>query len=70
MAEELRGGGVGKMSGDTIFGKILRGEIPSNFIYEDDQVIGSDEESMKLFSAVDFSKNLLISLMYSDLKRS
>lgn len=24
--------------GDTIFGKILRGEIPTQFIYEDDQV--------------------------------
>lgn len=23
---------------DTIFGKILRGEIPCKFIYEDDQV--------------------------------
>lgn len=23
---------------DTIFGKILRKEIPTNFIYEDDQV--------------------------------
>lgn len=26
--------------GDTIFGKILRKEIPANFIYEDDQVSG------------------------------
>ena len=24
--------------GDTIFGKILRGEIPTKFIYEDEQV--------------------------------
>ena len=24
--------------GDTVFGKILRGEIPAKFIYEDDQV--------------------------------
>ena len=24
--------------GDTIFGKIIRGEIPTKFIYEDDQV--------------------------------
>lgn len=24
--------------GDTIFGKILRGEIPTTFVYEDDQV--------------------------------
>lgn len=27
--------------GDTIFGKILRKEIPCNFIYEDDQVLSS-----------------------------
>lgn len=27
--------------GDTIFGKILRKEIPCNFIYEDDQVLCS-----------------------------
>lgn len=27
--------------GDTIFGKILRGEIPTQFIYEDDQVCWS-----------------------------
>ncbi|KAG7173296.1 histidine triad nucleotide-binding protein 1-like [Homarus americanus] len=25
--------------GDTIFGKILQGEIPSEFIYEDDQCV-------------------------------
>lgn len=25
-------------SGDTIFGKIIRKEIPSDFLYEDDQV--------------------------------
>ena len=29
-----------KMAEDTIFGKILRGEIPCKFIYEDDQVCG------------------------------
>ena len=27
-----------KKGGDTIFGKILRGEIPTKFIYEDEQV--------------------------------
>lgn len=25
--------------GDTIFGKILRKEIPAKFVYEDDQVL-------------------------------
>ena len=33
--EKARAAGAG---GDTIFGKILRGEIPCEFIYEDDQV--------------------------------
>lgn len=27
--------------GDTIFGKILRKEIPAKFVYEDDQVVFS-----------------------------
>lgn len=29
---------VAKPGGDTIFGKIIRGDIPCDFIYEDDQV--------------------------------
>ena len=29
---------MAQAGGDTIFGKILRGEIPTKFIYEDDQV--------------------------------
>ena len=32
MAEET------KVGGDTIFGKIIRGEIPADFVYKDDQV--------------------------------
>jgi len=28
-----------KPQGDTIFGKIVRGEIPTNFIYEDDKCV-------------------------------
>lgn len=28
-----------KSDGDTIFGKIIRGEIPCEFIYEDKKVI-------------------------------
>lgn len=29
--------------GDTVFGKILRGEIPSKFIYEDDKCVAFDD---------------------------
>ena len=29
------------LQGDTIFGKIARKEIPTTFIYEDDQVINA-----------------------------
>ena len=38
MASEQDLAQTAKPGGDTIFGKILRGEIPTNFIYEDDQV--------------------------------
>jgi len=30
--------------GDTIFGKIVRGEIPTNFIHEDDKVSYLDKQ--------------------------
>jgi histidine triad (HIT) family protein len=30
---------VARPGGDTIFGKIVRGEIPTNFIHEDDQCV-------------------------------
>jgi hypothetical protein len=38
MADEVAKAKVAQAGGDTIFGKILRKEIPCNFIYEDDQV--------------------------------
>jgi len=38
MADEVAKAQVAGPGGDTIFGKILRKEIPCNFIYEDDQV--------------------------------
>lgn len=38
MADEVRKAQSAKPVGDTIFGKILRKEIPCNFIYEDDKV--------------------------------
>jgi histidine triad (HIT) family protein len=39
MASEVEKAQIARPGGNTIFGKILRGEIPCKFIYEDDQVI-------------------------------
>ena len=38
MSSEVDKAQTAAPGGDTIFGKIVRGEIPTNFIYEDDQV--------------------------------
>jgi histidine triad (HIT) family protein len=38
MASETEKAQTAKPGGDTIFGKIIRGEIPTKFIYEDEQV--------------------------------
>lgn len=38
MADEAEKAQAARPGGDTIFGKILRREIPCSFIYEDDQV--------------------------------
>jgi hypothetical protein len=38
MADEVEKAQAARPGGDTIFGKILRKEIPCSFIYEDDQV--------------------------------
>lgn len=39
MADEVQKAQEAKSGGDdTIFGKILRGEIPCDFIYEDEKV--------------------------------
>jgi len=37
--EERRAQDASNDGGDTIFGKILRGEIPANFIHEDEQCV-------------------------------
>lgn len=39
MSEEIEKAQLAKPGGDTIFGKIVRKEIPCEFIYEDDQVL-------------------------------
>lgn len=38
MSDEVAKAQTAAPTGDSIFGKILRGEIPCTFIYEDDQV--------------------------------
>lgn len=42
MADEVAKAQTAQDQGDTIFGKILRKEIPAKFIYEDDQVSAVD----------------------------
>lgn len=42
MASEVEKAQTAAPGGDTIFGKILRKEIPCKFIYEDDQVNGNN----------------------------
>jgi len=39
MAEEVERAKHAKPQGDTVFGKIVRGEIPTKFIYEDDKCV-------------------------------
>ncbi|XP_071826438.1 adenosine 5'-monophosphoramidase HINT1-like [Apostichopus japonicus] len=39
MADEMKAAASAKPGGDTIFGKIIRKEIPSETVYEDDQCI-------------------------------
>ncbi|XP_050034381.1 adenosine 5'-monophosphoramidase HINT1 [Dermacentor andersoni] len=39
MATEVQKAQLATETGDTIFGKIIRGEIPTDFIYEDDKCV-------------------------------
>ena len=41
MADEVAKAQAAVPGGDTVFGKILRKEIPCSFIYEDDKVIST-----------------------------
>nr|CAI5849864.1 unnamed protein product [Callosobruchus analis] len=43
MADEVQLAQSVQAGGDTIFGKILRKEIPCNFIYEDDVCVAFDD---------------------------
>lgn len=54
MASETEKAQTAKPGGDTIFGKIIRGEIPTKFIYEDEQVdlymFSCDDRQVKVVS--------------------
>ncbi|XP_028278451.1 adenosine 5'-monophosphoramidase HINT1 [Parambassis ranga] len=45
MADETAKAQIATPGGDTIFGKIVRKEIPVNFIYEDDQCVAFPDVS-------------------------
>ncbi|XP_054162476.1 adenosine 5'-monophosphoramidase HINT1-like [Oppia nitens] len=45
MADEVTKAQTAHPSGDTIFGKILRKEIPTNFIYEDNKCVAFNDVS-------------------------
>ena len=45
MASETEKAQTAKPGGDTIFGKIIRGEIPTKFIYEDEQCVAFNDIS-------------------------
>ncbi|KAK3094392.1 hypothetical protein FSP39_001167 [Pinctada imbricata] len=45
MASETEKAQTAKPEGDTIFGKILRKEIPTTFIYEDEQCVAFNDVS-------------------------
>ncbi|XP_034041379.1 histidine triad nucleotide-binding protein 1 [Thalassophryne amazonica] len=45
MADETAKAQVAKPGGDTIFGKIIRKEIPTELIYEDDQCVAFNDIS-------------------------
>lgn len=58
MATEVEKAQSAAPEGDTIFGKILRKEIPCNFIYEDSQVNYGVTQRLRLFIEL-HSKSIL-----------
>lgn len=52
MADETAKAQAAQPGGDTIFGKIIRKEIPCDFVYEDDQVCIKQFNSGAQFSAI------------------
>merc|ERR1712002_219271 len=45
MAEEIEKAQTAKPEGDTIFGKIIRGEIPCEFVHQDEQCVAFKDVS-------------------------
>ncbi|XP_068597235.1 adenosine 5'-monophosphoramidase HINT1 [Brachionichthys hirsutus] len=43
MADETDRAQCAKPGGDTLFGKIIRGEIPTNFIFQDDRCVAFND---------------------------
>lgn len=50
MSGEVEKASTAVAGGDTIFGKILRKEIPCNFIYEDDRVSANFRQANLTFN--------------------
>ena len=59
MADEVEKAKQAQQGDDTIFGKILRKEIPTTFIYEDDQVMTGFWTGYFFWSFVDFNSRSL-----------
>ena len=57
MADEVAKAQSAEKSEDTIFGKILRKEIPCTFIYEDDQVRSNNMTARVFIIVVLFSSS-------------
>ena len=49
MASEVEKAQSARPGGETIFGKIIRGEIPTNFLYQDDQVVTTMHCVLQIF---------------------
>lgn len=63
MSDEVEKAQAASPSEDTIFGKILRKEIPCDFIYEDDQVRYRNFSKIIL---IPVSKKMWIQIQYFD----
>ncbi|NXY75125.1 HINT1 protein, partial [Glareola pratincola] len=85
MADEISKAQAARPGGDTIFGKIIRKEIPANIIYEDDQCLAFHDISpqapthflvipkkpiVRLSEAEDSDESLLGHLMIVGKKRA
>ncbi|KAB0377179.1 hypothetical protein FD755_011623 [Muntiacus reevesi] len=63
MADEIAKAQVARPGGDTIFGKIIRKEIPAKIFYEDDQCLAFHDISPQISAAEDDDESLLGHLM-------